>query len=146
MQFCNAITTNLTSFFREPHHFEHLRSDVLTPLLQKAGSAASRAHLVRRLLDGRRALLLAMTVLETVPDIERWDIRILATDLDSDVLGKASRWRLHRRAAAPAERRAPRALLHAATRTAASLRSRCDPELRRLITFKQLNLMHPLAA
>src|SRR5215470_17882470 len=35
VQFCNAITTNLTAFFREPHHFDHLKNDVLTPLLTR---------------------------------------------------------------------------------------------------------------
>jgi chemotaxis protein methyltransferase CheR len=38
VQFCNAITTNLTAFFREPHHFEHLKNDVIAPLLQRVGA------------------------------------------------------------------------------------------------------------
>src|SRR5689334_24930351 len=35
VQFCNAITINLTAFFRVPHHFDHLKNEVLGPLLQK---------------------------------------------------------------------------------------------------------------
>src|SRR5512137_43905 len=39
-QFCNAITTNLTAFFREPHHFDYLRDQVLAPMVN--GGAARR--------------------------------------------------------------------------------------------------------
>src|SRR6478752_10553381 len=33
VQLCNAITTNLTAFFREPHHFDHLKTEILQPLV-----------------------------------------------------------------------------------------------------------------
>src|ERR1700758_230708 len=43
VQFCNAITTNLTSFFREAHHFEYLREQVLQPLAaNRSGSRRVR--------------------------------------------------------------------------------------------------------
>ena len=53
----NAVTTNHTSFFRERHHFDHLRKDVLPRLLQERGGA-SRPHpdLVLGLVLGRGAL------------------------------------------------------------------------------------------
>src|SRR5579859_2070951 len=38
-EFCNAITTNLTSFFRENHHFEYLREHVLQPLAANRGGS-----------------------------------------------------------------------------------------------------------
>ena len=55
-EFTNAITTNLTSFFREPHHFEYLASDVLPKIVAKDGGDSSRAHLVLRGLHRRRAV------------------------------------------------------------------------------------------
>src|SRR5215470_8256135 len=141
VQFCNAITTNLTAFFREPHHFDYLREHVLTPML----SAAPRRLRIwsAGCSTGEEAYSLAMTVLETVTDVKRWDIRILATDLDSDVLERGRRGlytedrlknlTLQRRTRFFRERRERDGLSYEVT-----------PELKSLITFKQLNLMHPL--
>ena len=141
VQFCNAITTNLTAFFREPHHFDYLRDHVLTPML--AGAPRRLRIWSAGCSTGEEPYSLAMTVLESVSDIKRWDIRILATDLDSDVLERGRRGvytedrlknvTLQRRTRFFSERRERDGLCYEAT-----------PELKSLITFKQLNLMHPL--
>ena len=55
-EFTNAITTNLTSFFREPHHFEYLASDVLPQIVARDAWRAPRAHLVLRGLHRRGAV------------------------------------------------------------------------------------------
>jgi chemotaxis protein methyltransferase CheR len=142
VQFCNAITTNLTAFFREPHHFEHLKNEVLTPLLQKTGGARRMRIWSAGCSTGEEAYSIAMTVLETVKDIERWDIRILATDLDSDVLDKASVgvYTAERLRLLSPERRERFFTPHPHGREPSF---EVRPELRRLITLKQLNLMHP---
>ena len=90
-EFCNAITTNLTSFFRESHHFEYLRDQVLQPMV--ANRVASRRVRIwsAGCSTGEEAYSLAMTVIEAIPDLRTWDVKILATDLDSDVLAKAQR-------------------------------------------------------
>jgi len=141
VQFCNAITTNLTAFFREPHHFDYLRDHVLTPML--TGAPRRLRIWSAGCSTGEEPYSLAMTVLESVTDIKRWDIRILATDLDSDVLERGRRGvytedrlknvTLQRRTRFFSERRERDGLCYEAT-----------PELKSLITFKQLNLMHPL--
>jgi chemotaxis protein methyltransferase CheR len=142
VQFCNAITTNLTAFFREPHHFEHLKNDVLTPLLHKPGASRRVRIWSAGCSTGEEPYSIAMTVLETVKDIERWDIRILATDLDSDVLDKASRgiYTAERLRTLSPERR-ERFFVRYPNAKEPSFQVR--PELQRLITLKQLNLMHP---
>ena len=141
-QFCNAITTNLTSFFREPHHFDYLRDQVLAPM---ADSGAARRLRIwsAGCSTGEEPYSLAMTILEALPDVRRWDVRILATDLDSDVLERGRRGvyteerlknlSLQRRSRFFRERREREGLCYEVA-----------PELKSLITFKQLNLMHAL--
>ncbi|HEY0339821.1 MAG TPA: protein-glutamate O-methyltransferase, partial [Steroidobacteraceae bacterium] len=142
-EFCNAITTNLTSFFRESHHFEYLRDQVLQPLA--ANRAASRRVRLwsAGCSTGEEAYSLAMTVIESIPDLRTWDIKILATDLDSDVLAKAQRgiYAAERVRAIGAQRLAR---FFAERRGREGATYEVKPELTSLITFKQLNLMHPL--
>jgi chemotaxis protein methyltransferase CheR len=142
-QFCNAITTNLTSFFREPHHFDYLRDQVLAPMA--SGGAARRRLRIwsAGCSTGEEPYSLAMTILEALPDVRRWDVRILATDLDSDVLERGRR-------GVYTEERLKNLTLQRRTRFFQERRERegsfyeVTPELKSLITFKQLNLMHPL--
>src|SRR5882757_5013238 len=76
-ELCNAITTNLTAFFREGHHFDYLREQVLKPLA--AQSAATRRVRIwsAGCSTGEEAYSLAMTVIEALPDLRRWDVKIL---------------------------------------------------------------------
>ena len=142
VQFCNAITTNLTAFFREPHHFEHLKRDVLAPLVHKPGAVRRVRIWSAGCSTGEEPYSIAMSVLEAVPDIERWDIRILATDLDSDVLDKARRgvYAADRLRLLSIERRERFFEPYVEAKEPSY---RVKPELARLITIKQLNLMHP---
>jgi chemotaxis protein methyltransferase CheR len=142
-ELCNAITTNLTAFFREPHHFQYLRDAWLTPL----GAARADARRLRiwsaACSSGEEAYSIAMTVLETLPDPAHWDVRILATDLDSEMLARA------RRGIYPPQRlqgispqRLQRFFVEHSENGAAS--RRIAPEVAALVTFKQLNLIGPL--
>jgi chemotaxis protein methyltransferase CheR len=142
VQFCNAITTNLTAFFREPHHFDHLKNDVLKPLLRKPPASRRLRIWSAGCSTGEEPYSIAISVLEAVPDIERWDIRILATDLDSDVLEKARRgvYTADRLQSLSTERR-ERFFLPYADAKEPSFQVR--PEVARFLTVKQLNLMHP---
>lgn len=87
--FANAITTNLTSFFRESHHFDRLVNEVMPNLLKKP----SRKIRIwsAGCSTGEEAYSLGISILKKYPDITNWDFKILATDLDSKVLETASR-------------------------------------------------------
>lgn len=142
-QFTNAITTNLTAFFRERHHFEYLREEVLRPLATSPPPARRVRIWSAGCSSGEEAYSIAMTVVEAIEDLPRWDIRILATDLASDVLARA------RAGAYPADRvrtiEPDRIARHfVEERDGVALGYRVRPEVAGLITFKQLNLMHPL--
>jgi chemotaxis protein methyltransferase CheR len=140
VELSNAITTNLTSFFRERHHFEYLREGLLEAL-------AADPHASRRVRiwsagcsTGEEPYTIAMSAIEALPDLARWDVRILATDIDSDALERA------RAGLYPAERLrsvdpARLARFFSERREGAELVYRIAPEVAALVTFKQLNLM-----
>ncbi|MEA3107923.1 MAG: chemotaxis protein methyltransferase CheR [Gammaproteobacteria bacterium] len=141
--FCNALTTNLTSFFRESHHFDYLRDEVLAP----RRSADRRTERIRiwssACSSGEEPYSIAMTIIETIPDWQQWDIKILATDLDSDILARAQRGCYNADRVKGLE---PNRLARffKESREGAERTYQVTPELANLITFKQINLMHDL--
>lgn len=140
VQFCNAITTNLTSFFREAHHFE-----ILTTHLQALDRAGKRRLRIwsAGCSSGEEPYSIAMTVLAALPNHARWDIRILATDLDSDVLTRAA---LGRYGADRIQGIGPgrRGQFFRPVAGVGGTSYEVTPEIRSMVVFKQLNLMHPL--
>ena len=142
-ELCNAITTNLTSFFREPHHFQYLRDQWLAPLMADARSKRRLRIWSAACSSGEEPYSIAMTLLESLPHPERWDVRILATDLDSEVLERA------RRGVYPAERLTGlsaerQARFFRETQDGRPGSRQINPDVTALITFKQLNLMQSL--
>jgi chemotaxis protein methyltransferase CheR len=92
-RFINSISTNHTKFFREAHHFTHLSSSVAEIFAQQDQKRA-----VRRLRvwsagcsTGEEPYTIALVLRREIADMTRHDIKILATDIDTDVLAKASR-------------------------------------------------------
>lgn len=143
VELCNAITTNLTAFFREPHHFDYLREQVLQPLAAAANASRRLRIWSAGCSSGEEPYSIAITILESIPDLRRWDIRILATDLDSDVLERGRRGLY---AADRVRGLSPERIARFFTQREdrRELYYQVAPELAALITFKQLNLMHPL--
>ena len=87
-KFINAITTNLTSFYREAHHFEFV-SKTLIPELKKTNNGTRKIRAWSAgCSTGEEPYSLAMTFKESM-NLHGWDFKILATDLDSKVLNKA---------------------------------------------------------
>ena len=82
----NCITTNKTDFFREPKHFEFLRNVVL-PDLEKAGKKRIRIWSAG-CSTGEEPYSIAMTVFDYYYPKPMPDVKILATDIDTDVLKK----------------------------------------------------------
>ena len=89
VQFINAITTNLTSFFREPHHFTYLAKTIFPHLIRTKINSRKIRIWSAGCSTGEEPYSIAMTVLQHFPGVRQWDIKILATDLDSNVLEKA---------------------------------------------------------
>ena len=132
--FINSLTTNLTSFFREAHHFEilarHLKSIADKRAIRIWCSAAS---------TGEEPYSIAMTAVETFNSLAP-PVSIIASDLDTNVLAQGER------GVYPAERVAKlapeqlsRHFLKGSGAREGSVEVR--PELRRLITFRRVNLL-----
>lgn len=136
-EFINAITTNLTSFFREQHHFDYLKNTVVPELLQRNRHSKEISIWSAGCSTGEEPYSIAMTMLECVP--KDWNVNILATDLDTNVLQTASTgvYTEDRIADVPLEI-LKRWFLK--SKTAPSY-VKVKPELQAIITFKQLNLM-----
>ncbi len=82
----NAITTNVTSFFRENHHFEALASYML-PEAMKRNAASRRLRIWSAgCSTGEEPHCISMVAGEVLPSSPRYDFKILATDIDSDVV------------------------------------------------------------
>ena len=134
VQMINAITTNLTGFFREPHHFAFLE-DRLPEAVRRSG---------RRLRvwsagcsSGEEPYSIAMSLRRAIPDIDNWDARILATDIDTDMVAHAAagRYAMDRIAAIPPD------LRKAYTHRNDDGRMEMDAALKDLIAFRPLNLL-----
>jgi chemotaxis protein methyltransferase CheR len=81
-----ALTTNVTRFFRESHHFEHLKSHVLPPLLKQAAHGGRIRIWSAACSSGQEPYSIALTILSVVPDAAAHDIKVLATDIDPHIL------------------------------------------------------------
>ena len=134
--FTNALTTNLTSFFREAHHFPLLAEHVLR-LRARPGepltiwcSASS---------TGEEPYSIAMTVCEAFNTLTP-NVQIVATDIDTNVLATASEgvYGLER-VEKMSQERLKRFFLRGKGRHEGMVRVR--PELRQLVSFRQLNLL-----
>lgn len=92
--FINALTTNLTRFYREDHHFEHLIGyvqDLIERRPRSAGNGQPRLRIWSAgCSTGQEPYTIALSLLSALPDLKRWDFRILATDIDTSVIHKAS--------------------------------------------------------
>jgi len=138
--FVNAITTNLTSFFRESHHFDYLAKTVIPYLLDQRSAERKIRIWSAGCSTGEEPYTLAMVLAENLPKNHRWDVKILATDLDTNVIATAQRGLYNlERMNGVSNSRLKRWFLKGSGEHVGSVMVR--PELKDFITFKQLNLM-----
>jgi len=131
-----ALTTNVTRFFREPHHFEHLKDKVLPPLLDAARRGGKVRIWSAACSSGQEPFSIAMTILSLMPEAPDRDIKILATDIDPNMVreGRGGTYAPHLLDGVPDGYRK--------RWTTPSARGvQMADELRALITFNELNLI-----
>ncbi len=84
-----ALTTNVTRFFREPHHFDDLKTRILPDLIKRAKRGERIRIWSAGCSSGEEPYTIAMCLLSLVQDTAGLDIRILATDIDPNILQRA---------------------------------------------------------
>ena len=133
----NAITTNLTSFFREGHHFEHLHDQVLTPLVKKTGGDKRLRIWSAGCSAGMEPYSIAMTVKSAFKNLSTWDAKILATDIDTNMLntGTAGQYAQEQLENIPEHYRSDVSVVKGNDRIQMS------DSLKEMIAFKPLNLL-----
>ncbi|MBV2358611.1 protein-glutamate O-methyltransferase CheR [Thalassococcus sp. CAU 1522] len=135
----SALTTNVTNFFREAHHFDALRTE-LAPVLRQKAKRGERIRLWSAgCSTGQEPFSMAMALLEVLPETAARDIRILATDLDRAVVerGATGRFSAQDIAAIPESMRAR--WLRPVT-DIANMSEIAEP-IRRIVRFAVLNLV-----
>ncbi len=144
--FINAITTNLTSFFREQHHFDYLTNEELPKLIASKEIQANGKKRLRiwssASSTGEEPYSIAITLLEKMHTLmPSWDVKILATDIDSNVLATGKSGIYEYRRIENMNEKFKRNYFHRGSGKNEE-KVRVDKNLRDLITFKQLNLLH----
>jgi len=136
-EFVNSITTNLTSFFRESHHFEYLAKEIV-PHWKAQGKTKPIRIWSSACSSGPEPYSIAITLQKNML-VKDYNIKILATDLDSDVLKKG------REGVYPLSdiEQLPRDYLSCFQRNEATGMGMVKQDLKDMIQFNRLNLLGP---
>jgi chemotaxis protein methyltransferase CheR len=135
--FVNALTTNVTQFFREAHHFDTLKTSFLREVL------ARRQDKVRiwsaGCSTGQEPWTIAMTLASALKSATRPAVQIYATDIDTNVLAQAERgmYPIEEVAELPSDAR--RWLQRGTGQNQGVFR--IGPTLRPMVRFRQVNLL-----
>ena len=135
----SLLTTNVTKFFREVHHFEALQAQILPPLIARARSGGRVRIWSAGCSSGQEPYSIAATVKKLMPDVNRHDLRILGTDIDPEMI-RAGRAAIYTDADEPQIPPDMRRLMFgpAETREAGVP---IAPDVKSLVTLTELNLM-----
>lgn len=131
-----VLTTNVTQFFREKSHFEHLETHVLPQLGQKLRAGGRGRFWSAACSTGQEPWSMAMSIMAELPDALRMDLKILATDINHTVVetGRIGQY--------PGEevQSVPQRWRDAYMEPVEMAQFSMAREIRRLVTFRQLNL------
>mgnify|MGYP000026376052 CR=1 FL=1 len=135
-----ALTTNVTRYFREPHHFDHLRDQVMPKLAERARRGGRVRLWSAACSNGQEPYSMAITVLAALPEAANLDVKILATDIDPNMIaeGKAGLYREEAVEPVPLDLRRK---WFRKVQNGSDVRWSVADELRELVSFRELNLI-----
>ena len=141
-QIVDALTTNETLFFRDFHPFEALRTDIIPKLIATRAATRRLAIWSAAASTGQEAYSIAMLLREHFPQLSSWDVRILGTDLSTTTLEAA---RSGSYSQLEVNRGLP-AIYLVKYFTKTDGRWVIKDDLRRMVSFKPMNLIQPWPA
>lgn len=139
-QMLAALTTNVTRFFREPHHFEHLRKEMLPPLVDVAKRGGRVRIWSAACSNGAEPYSIALTVLSVLPTALSYDLKILATDIDPNMVAEGTKGCYSDEALRPVPADL-RLRYFTAARDDEGKTWQAGETLRSLVAFRELNLV-----
>lgn len=134
-----AMTTNETSFFRDLHPFEALKTVVLPEIIKRRQAERRLNIWCAACSSGQEPYTIAMTILEHFPQLATWNVKLLATDLSSDMVAKS---RAGRYGQIEVNRGLPANLLVKYFEKK-GMEWVVRPEVQRFCEFKEMNLIEP---
>ncbi len=132
-----ALTTNVTRFFREEHHFAHLKAKVLPNLINRVRQGGRARIWSAGCSSGQEPYSIALTLLSLMPDAGKFDIKVLATDIDPNVIAEGRQGFYNADICAPIGNDLLTRWFQGSGREGWTI----GPELRQLVSFRELNLM-----
>ncbi|MEM6635042.1 MAG: protein-glutamate O-methyltransferase CheR [Pseudomonadota bacterium] len=136
----SALTTNVTQFFREGHHFDTLCKTALPELIKKRGKQARIRIWSAGCSFGNEPYTIAMACSELLRDHPQVDLRILATDIDPKAISGARRGVFSASELEPVPQEMRQKYTEA---TEIDDQLRVSAKLRSMVTFQELNLLQP---
>lgn len=141
-----AMTTNVTRFFREPHHFHHLERKILPSLIEAARRGVRLRLWSAACSSGQEPYSIALTLLSLMPDAAKYDVKVLATDIDPYMLaaGRKATYTEDDVAPVPVNLRAQWFMpVHGGQPDHGTRLVEAATGLRELVVFRELNLFGP---
>jgi chemotaxis protein methyltransferase CheR len=134
-----AMTTNETSFYRDLHPFDALRTTVIPEVLKQRASQRELTIWCAASSSGQEPYTIAMTLREHFPELASWTVRILGTDISGEMVRRSKEGKYGQ---LEVNRGLPAALLlkHFEKR---GMEWQVKPELQRWCEFRELNLIEP---
>lgn len=136
----SSLTTNVSNFFRESHHFDILREQVLPPLLVRARAGRPVRLWSAGCSTGQEPYSIAMTLLDVATDAPDLDIKILASDIDPNVINTATQGFYNARAVSGISDPVQKKFLVPMKKGSEDGFQIAEPA-RNLVTFRELNLL-----
>jgi chemotaxis protein methyltransferase CheR len=139
----NVLTTNKTDFFRENHHFEHLGKYVLPAVDRRLSNGEQKRLRIwsAGCSSGQEAYTIGITMMATMPELARQDAKILATDIDTEILAKAENGIYNNQELSVLPPGMKESCFSADV--AQDGNCRIAPDIQKLVSFRHLNLHAP---